>query len=85
MMAVEQRDKIRIVMNLSGPEGESFNDAINELALEKVSMSSARLFGYSVVECGIGARMWKYDMVDAYKTIPAATSDLRLQGFTWLG
>ncbi len=85
MMAVEQRDKIRIVMNLSGPEGESFNDAINELALEKVSMSSARLFGYSLVECGVGARMWKYDMVDAYKTIPAAQSDLRLQGFTWLG
>jgi len=85
MMAVEQRDKIRIVMNLSGPKGESFNDAINELALEKVSMSSARLFGYSLVECGIGARMWKYDMVDAYKTIPAAQSDLRLQGFSWLG
>ncbi len=85
MMAVEQRDKIRIVMNLSGPEGGSFNDAVNELALEKVTMSSARLFGYSVVECGIGARMWKYDMVDAYKTIPAAQSDLRLQGFTWLG
>jgi hypothetical protein len=85
MMAVEQRDKIRIVMNLSGPDGESFNDAINELALEKVSMSSARLFGYSLVECGVGARMWKYDMVDAYKTIPAALPDLRLQGFTWLG
>ncbi len=85
MMAIEQRDKIRIVMNLSGPEGESFNDAIEELALEKVSMSSARLFGYTLVDCGVGARMWKYDMVDAYKTIPAAQSDLRLQGFTWLG
>jgi hypothetical protein len=72
-------------MNLSGPDGESFNDAINELALEKVTMSSARLFGYSLVECGVGARMWKYDMVDAYKTIPAAQSDLRLQGFQWLG
>jgi hypothetical protein len=29
--------------------------------------------------------MWKFDMVDAYKTIPAAQQDLRLQGFTWLG
>jgi hypothetical protein len=62
MMAVEQRDKIRIVMNLSGPEGASFNDAIIEQALEKVSMSSARLFGYTLVDCGVGARMWKYDM-----------------------
>ena len=41
MMAVEQRNKIRIIMNLSAPEGSSFNDAINESALEKVSMSSA--------------------------------------------
>ncbi len=72
-------------MNFSAPKGESYNDAIEELALEKVSMSSARLFGYSVVDCGSGARMWKFDMVDAYKTIPAAQSDLRLQGFSWLG
>lgn len=85
MMAVEQRDKIRIIMNLSSPSGTSFNDAIDELALEKVTMSSARLFGYSLIDCGPGARMWKFDMVDAYKTVPAAQSDLRLQGFHWLG
>jgi len=85
MMAVEQREKIRIVMNLSAPAGESYNDAINELSLEKVSMSSARLFGYSVMDCGQGARMWKYDMQDAYKAVPAAQKDLRLQGFSWLG
>ncbi len=85
MMAVAQKNKIRIIMNFSAPKGASYNDAINESALEKVSMSSARLFGYSVVDCGSGARMWKFDMVDAYKTIPAAQPDLRLQGFTWLG
>jgi hypothetical protein len=85
MMAVSQRNKIRIIMDLSSPEGSSYNDAIDESALEKVSMSSARLFGYSVQDCGRGARMWKFDMVDAYKTIPAAKQDLRLQGFSWLG
>jgi hypothetical protein len=85
MMAVAQKNKIRIIMNFSAPDGESYNDAIDELALEKVSMSSARLFGYSVMDCGTGARMWKFDMVDAYKTIPSAQSDLRLQGFSWLG
>jgi hypothetical protein len=82
MMAVAQKSKIRIIMDLSAPEGASYNDAINEMALEKVSMSSARLFGYSVQDCGKGARMWKFDMVDAYKTIPAAQQDLRLQGFS---
>jgi hypothetical protein len=85
MMAVSQKNKIRIIMDLSAPKGNSYNDAIDDSDLEKVSMSSARLFGYSVRDCGIGARMWKFDMVDAYKTIPAAQQDLRLQGFTWLG
>jgi hypothetical protein len=85
MMAVAQKNKIRIIMDLSSPDGSSYNDAIDESALEKVSMSSARLFGYSVQDCGKGARMWKFDMVDAYKTIPAAQQDLRLQGFFWLG
>jgi hypothetical protein len=85
MMAVAQKNKIRIIMDLSAPKGASYNDAINETALEKVSMSSARLFGYSVQDCGKGARMWKFDMVDAYKTVPAAQQDLRLQGFSWLG
>ena len=57
MMAVAQKNKIRIIMNFSAPEGESYNDAIDELALEKVSMSSARLFGYSIMDCGTGAKM----------------------------
>ncbi len=71
MMAVEQKQKVRIVMNLSAPKGTSFNDAIDDLQLEKICMSSARKFGYSVLDCGVGAKMWKYDMVDAYKNIPA--------------
>jgi hypothetical protein len=29
--------------------------------------------------------MWKFDMVDAYKTILTPNTDLRLQGFSWLG
>jgi hypothetical protein len=37
------------------------------------------------MDCGIGARMWKFDMQDAYKAVPASQSDLRLQGFSWLG
>ena len=57
MIAVEQKDKIRIVMDLSSPEGRSFNEAVDELALEKVTMSTAKKFGYSVIDCGKGARM----------------------------
>lgn len=85
MMAIEQKDKIRIVMDLSSPKGASFNEAVDDLRLEKVSMSTARKFGYSVIDCGKGARMWKWDFQDAYKNIPAPVDSFRLQGFRWLG
>jgi len=84
MMALEQKDKVRIIMNLSKPEGACFNDNVDTSRMEKVRMSSAREFGYAVTECGIGARMWKFDMSDAYKNLPARLDDLRLQGFSWL-
>jgi hypothetical protein len=85
MIAVEQKDKIRIIMDLSSPKGQSFNDDIRELALEKVSMSTARLFGYSVIDCGPGSRMWKWDLQDAYKNIPVPIYQVKYQGFSWLG
>jgi len=85
MMAVEQPGKVRIVMNLSAPKDQSFNDAIDDKALEHVHMATAKNFGYSVVDCGMDCLMWKWDMCDAYKHIPASMSDLRLQGFCWLG
>jgi len=85
MMALEQKDKVRIIMNMSSPKGSSFNDAINDLALEKVNMSTARKFGYSVIDCGVGARMWKWDLVDAYKNIPVPLYQVKYQGFRWLG
>jgi hypothetical protein len=84
MIAVSQKDKIRIVMNLSAPEGDCFNDAVNSCELQKVYMSTAKIFGYTVVDCGRNARMWKFDLSDAYKNLPAKTCDLRLQGFRWL-
>jgi len=72
-------------MNLSAPKGESLNEAIDELKLEQVFMSTAKKFGYSVIDCGHNASMWKWDLVDAYKNIPVPISSLRYQGFRWLG
>jgi len=85
MMAIEQKEKIRIIMNLSAPDGESYNDAIDEHGLDKITMSTARHVGYTIMDCGVGACLWKWDLVDAYKTLPAAQSDLGAQGFSWLG
>jgi hypothetical protein len=85
MIALEQKDKVRIIMDLSSPKGKSFNDCVDELSLEKVNMSTARQFGYTVVECGTGARMYKWDLVDAYKNIPVPIYQIKFQGFRWLG
>jgi hypothetical protein len=47
-------------------------------------MSSAKAFGYSICEAGKGAIMSKFDIVAAYKAVPARIEDYRLQGFRWL-
>jgi len=85
LMAVERNDKIRPVINMSGPDGASYNSNIDKLKLEKVRMSSAKAFSYQVRAAGKGALMSKFDLQDAFKLIPAKTCDLRLQGFSWLG
>lgn len=85
IMAVDQKDKIRLVMDMSRPEGRSFNSNLTKHLLDKVEMSTARQFGYSVREAGTGAIMSKLDMKDAYKLIPAQKKDWRLQGMAWAG
>ena len=82
---VPQHGKIRPVINMSSPIGYSFNDNIEESGLEKVTMSSAKKFGQSLLKAGVGARMSKSDMKNAYKIVPCNMTDLRLQGFQWGG
>jgi hypothetical protein len=85
IMAIEQKGKVRPILNLSKPKEFSFNDNVDKDIVPKVRMSSARQFGQSVLAAGEGALMSKMDMRDAYKNIPAKIEELNLQGFTWLG
>ncbi len=85
LMAVPQDGKVRPVLNVSAPIGASFNDNIDRNRLEKIKMSSAREFGFLLVKCGVGAKMSKADLCDAYKLIPVPVSELCIQGFSWLG
>lgn len=85
LMAVDQKDKVRPVINMSLPAGNSFNENVKKHLLEKVHMATAKQFGFRLFDCGLNAWMSKVDINDAYKTIRAKNSDLRLQGFTWLG
>ena len=84
IMAVEQKDKVRPILNMSYPKVGGFNDNIDEDKVAKVRMSSARQFGQSIRMAGRGARMSKLDMRDAYKHVPAKVEDYRLQGMCWL-
>jgi hypothetical protein len=85
LLVAVQPGKIRPILNVSQPTGGSFNDAVDEIALEKVVMTSPRRFSLSVLACGKGAVMTNFDMKDAYKNIPCKPEDFRLQGFEWGG
>jgi len=85
LVAIIRNGKVRPCLNMSGPIGRSFNDNVDPSKLEKVHMDTAKKFGFKLRELGKGALMSKFDYGDAYKTIPADTEDLPLQGFMWCG
>lgn len=85
IIAIEQSDKIRPVVNMSGPKDCSFNSNVDKAAIPRVRMSSAAQFGQTLLKAGKGAVISKLDMKDAFKLVPARTEDLRLQGFSWGG
>ncbi len=85
ILATKQNEKVRTILNVSLPKGISLNDNVEETKMEKVLMTSARNFGYTLVEAGENAIFCKTDMKDAYKNVPVPTDEYRLQGFSWLG
>jgi hypothetical protein len=85
ILAIPQPDKVRICINVSLPEGNSLNENVDKTKLEKVQMSSARLFGFSILEAGSNCNMWKFNFEDAYKNVPVPVNELQYQGFSWLG
>ena len=85
LMAAVQKTKVRPIMNLSSPKGGSFNKAVDMCNVQKLTMSSPRLFANSLVKAGPGAVFAKSDIQDAYKLIPAPVPEWRLYGFKWLG
>ena len=71
-MAATQKTKIRPILNVSSPKCDSLNEAIDELSIQKINMSSPRLFAEELLKAGKGALFSKSDIVDAYKLIPNA-------------
>ena len=85
MFPLIQPDKCRMILNLSYPPGQSFNDSVPPEFLRKVSMASAPYVGELIRRCNGKAILSKYDHCAAYKMIPAKLSDFKLQGFRFLG
>jgi hypothetical protein len=79
LMAEEQKDKIRPVLNMSNPKGKSFNDNVDENSMGRTSMSSAKQFGQALLASGKDSVMSKTDLRDAYKLIPAKPDGLGLK------
>lgn len=84
LFCVEQTGKIRPILNLSAPAGDSFNDSINKLEMPKVKMATAKLVSQAIIRKGRGCWLSKCDQIAAYKAIPIRLNQLRLQGFRWL-
>jgi hypothetical protein len=84
LLAIARNDSIRPIINLSEPKGQSFNDNVDENRIEKVSMATAKSFSYSVLKAGVGSKMSKFDLKDAYKIVPVKKEDWKYQGFKWL-
>ena len=84
LFVVEQTDKYRPILNLSAPEGNSFNEAVIDDQMTKVIMSSPALVAKKLYSIGKGAYLSKIDHQSAYKLVPTKFEDLFLQGFFWM-
>jgi hypothetical protein len=81
LLAIVKGEKVRPVLNISEPEGNSFNDCIDSSKLGKLKMDTVRTFSYKLREAGKGARMDKTDIQGAFKNVPPKLKELRLEGF----
>jgi len=84
LMAVVQPSKIRPILNLSAPKNFSLNDCLDTAKIPKIYMSTAKDFSHAIYGAGFNAKLYKFDLVNAYKTIAAHPSAWRLHGFKWL-
>ena len=84
LMAVQQKNKVRPILNLSAPKHFLFNDAVDENRVRKLEMSSASLFAKALWKAGKGALMAKYNICNAYKQIAGHPVQWAAFGFRWL-
>jgi hypothetical protein len=75
---------VRVILNLSAPEGRSVNDGINKEEFP-AKMSSTTAWLKVLDTAGRGCWITKTDWANAYKHICVREEDLDLQWFSWGG
>ena len=75
---------VRVILNMSAPDGKSVNDGIDAAEFPTVMSSTARWVEV-LNKAGRGCLMTKADWADAYKHIRVRAADRVLQWFSWLG
>ncbi len=83
-MQAKPNGSVRIILNLSSPEGLSVNEGIDEKDFP-ATMSSTLKWIRVLNRAGRNCRMTKVDWSDAYKHLAVRVEDLNLQWFSWLG
>ena len=85
ILGVRQQTKVRPIMDLSAPEGNSFNEAVDKDTLRKIKTFSAKDFAEGLHDLGKDAVFAKLDWTEAYKNIHVNDEYLKYQAFKWLG
>jgi hypothetical protein len=75
---------VRIILNLSAPEGRSVNDGIVAANFPAAMASTSKWLGV-LHRAGRGGLMTKLDWADAYKHVHVREEDVKLQWFSWAG
>ena len=75
---------VRVINNLSAPEGQSVNEGIDKEEFP-APMSSTTRWLRVLHKAGPGCWIFKCDWSDAYKHLHVADADVSLQWFSWLG
>ena len=85
LFMIVKRGKPRAILNMSAPQGHSFNDALNPLAIPKLHMANPKAIADAIYDWGTDTYLSKMDMEKAFKLIPIHPSLHRLQGFKFMG
>ena len=81
--AIPKKNRLRLIVDLSSPEGCSVNDAIQQ-ELCSVSYASLDHVVQLVQSLGRGTRLAKLDLKEAYRAVPVHPSDQRLLAVSWM-